>query len=194
MLWTGPGGARGDDDLALDVEPLEVLGLALPDPDELGRDVGRGAARGQHGRQVGVGGDLLPAGLDLPELALDPVPGLAAGKAEDGRVGQPVFLEPVEDVLGLGERPGVLGGLAVARKAAHGHDVVEGRFAGGLADDLVHPGLGQERPLQPRRHLGGGRPGRRGGGGPGGGVEDRQIGFFWIMSGSPFTFIGALSC
>lgn len=147
---------RRDKDLVLDVESLEILRFAVTDPDELGRDVGRRASRGQHGCEVGVGSDLLTAGFHLPELALDPVPGLAAGEAEDGRVGQPVVLEPVQDVLGLGERPSVFGGLAVARKAAHSHDVVESRLAGGLADDLVHMIWGQERPLQPGRHLGSG--------------------------------------
>ena len=151
------GGARRDQDLVLDIEPLEVLRLAFLDPDELGGDVGRGAAGGQHGGQVGVGGDLLPSRLDLPQLALDPVPGLAAREAQDGRFGQSGFLEAVEDVLGLGERSGVFRGLAVAREAAHGHDMVHGRFARGLADDLVHQRLGQEGPLQPRRHLRGGR-------------------------------------
>ena len=144
---------RRDQDLVLDVESLEILGLPLSHPNELGRDVGRRASRSQHGREVDVGSDLLASGLDFPKLAFDPVPGLAAGETEDGRVGQPVILEPVEDVLGLGERPGVFGGLAVAREAAHGHDVVEGRLAGGLADDLVHLILGQEGPLQPGGHL-----------------------------------------
>ena len=146
-------GARGHGDLALEVGVLEILGLAVADPDEVGRDVGRVRARGEHGPEVGIGGELLQNRFHFPDLPGDAVPALAAGKPDDRRIGEAVFLEPVEDVLGLEERFGVFGRLPVAGHPAQGDDVAEGGLARGFPGDEVHLDLGEERPLEPGSQL-----------------------------------------
>ena len=168
------GRARRDHDLVLDVQPFEILELPVTHPDQVGGDVGGHAALGQRGAQVGVGGDLLAAGLDLPQLALDPFPCLAAGEADDGRVGQAVFLGLVEDILGLEQVSGVFGSLAHAGKRPQRRNVVEGRLPRRFADDFVHLARRQECPLQPGRHLGSSRDQKRAEQGQG----DRQSSVF----------------
>ncbi len=72
--------AFGDDDLALDLGLADLFRRAAADPDELARDVGGRAAGRQHGQHVVDRGQLLTAGLGLPEIALDGHPGRAAGE------------------------------------------------------------------------------------------------------------------
>jgi len=166
LLDRGPVGRPeaplADGDPAVDLGLLDLLGRPPSDPDQLGRDVGRGAAGGQHRQHVVDGGDLPPSGLRFPQLALERAPGLPAGVGDDLDARQPVLLELAEDDPGLEEEPGVLVVEPLAVEGVDLGDRVPGRLAGGLADDLVHLALRQERPIEPRRVLGGENDGHHG--------------------------------
>ena len=145
--------AFGDDDFAFDLGRIDLRGCAAADPGQFGRDVGRLASRRQHGNHVEHGGQLLVLGFHLPKLALDAVPDLAAGEFHQLGL-DAILFQAFEDDLGFHERAGVFVGQPVPVVAVDVDDRVQGRFAGRLADDLVHVFLGQERPVQPGRVLG----------------------------------------
>jgi len=145
--------ALGDGDLADHVGALDFFPRALPDPHQLGGDVGGAATVGQHGALVLVGNQLLASRTYLPQLALLAVPHLAAGKQRHLGARNAVAPQLADDVLGLQEGAGVLGRLPVTVVGTHLQHRVPGGLARGFTDDLVHDLGVEEGPLVPGRHL-----------------------------------------
>ena len=134
--------------------PVQLIRRPHPHPYQGSRHVGIPAPAGQHGPEVLVGGQLLTHGAHLPQLSLDPVPHLSTREAHDLGSGDSVQLQLVVDVLSLVEGVGVLLRVAELVVTSQLHHGVPGRLTGGFADDLVHDGRLQERPVVPRGVLG----------------------------------------